>query len=298
MPSMLLLAAVTAFAVQSAPGEIIGLKIPIPGDQVAGTTSKLSEVEAELVARMAPQGQAERLLQYAIARHVGATDEIRARLPDWKGRITITPALDALLDAARNGDDLRVRAASLEIELAAMNISKTAAQVDALIEIIRANPIGARPSIYALGALANRGVAPTRIYEELRALALSPDEMVRYQAYDAIAKIGTDDTVADLVYAFHFDPSRRVRIDGGGCGVAHCGMLTRSQRMMAVPGLIAMADDAAVSAADRMFAFRALREITDETWTDDVTLWRDWYAAHGTETLERFRRFDAAQPPF
>jgi len=298
MPLMLLLAAAMTFSGQSVPGEIVGLKIPVPGDKVAGTTAKLSEVEADMIAHMPPQGQAERLLEYAIARHIGATDDIKARVPDWKGRIAITPALDALLDAARNGDDLRVRAASLEIELAAMNLSKTAPQVDALLEIVRANPSAARSAIYALGALANRGVEPTRIHGELRTLTQSPDEMVRYQAYDAIAKIGTDDTVADLVYGFHFDPSRRVRIDGGGCGVAHCGMLTRAQRMMAVPGLLAMADDASVAAADRLYAFRALREITDETLGDDVKLWRDWYAAHGVETMEKFRKFDASQPVF
>jgi len=37
---------------------------------------------------------------------------------------------------------------------------------------------------------------------------------------------------------------------------------------------------------------RALREITDETFGDDPATWRSWYAAHGADTLERFRRFD------
>ena len=31
---------------QSAPGEIVGHKIPVPGSKVEGTTAKLSEVEA------------------------------------------------------------------------------------------------------------------------------------------------------------------------------------------------------------------------------------------------------------
>ena len=52
---------------QSEPGEIVGQKIPVPGQQVEGTTAKLSEVEREMVARLSPQGQAERLLQYAIS---------------------------------------------------------------------------------------------------------------------------------------------------------------------------------------------------------------------------------------
>jgi hypothetical protein len=72
MPSVLL--------AQSAPGEIVGQKIPVPGETVEGTTARLSEVEAEIVARLPAQGQAERLLQYAISHHLGATDEIKTRV--------------------------------------------------------------------------------------------------------------------------------------------------------------------------------------------------------------------------
>src|SRR5262245_18387611 len=118
---------------QSAAGEIVGQKIPVPGDQVEGTSAKLSEVEAEIVARLPPQEQAERLLQYAISHHVGATDEIKARVRTWRGVISFTTALDTLLDVARNGDDLRFRAAALEIELAALNIAKASAAADALL---------------------------------------------------------------------------------------------------------------------------------------------------------------------
>jgi hypothetical protein len=37
--------------------------------------------------------------------------------------------------------------------------------------------------------------------------------------------------------------------------------------------------------------YRALREITDETLPDDPGRWREWYAAHGARTADRFRRF-------
>ena len=185
----------------------------------------------------------ERLLQYAISHHVGATDYIKARVSAWRGVIAFTTALDTLLDVARNGDDLRVRAAALEIELAALNIAKTSAQADALLERIAIDPTQSRQEIYVLGILANRGIATTRVHDALRGLARSENELIRYQAYAAIANIGTDETVSDLVDAFHHDPSAMVRIDGGGCGLAHCGMLTRAQRMLAVPGLIEMAAD-------------------------------------------------------
>jgi hypothetical protein len=286
------LALVTA---QTAPGEIAGHKLPVPGDKVEGTTAKLSEVEVEMVARLPPQGQAERLLQYAISHHVGATDDIKVRVKGWRGAITFTPALETLLDVARNGDDLRVRAAAIEIELAALNIMKTAPQVDALLGRIAVSPREDRQAIYILGILANRGVETDRIHQELRRLTHSEDDVVRLQAYAAIANIGTDDTVRDLVDGFHHDPSFSVRIDGGGCGLAHCGMLTRSQRMLAIPGLIEMAEDTGLDARDVTYAYRALREITDEAWPDIARQWREWYASHGAETTDRFRRFDGAR---
>ena len=285
-------------AAQELPGEIAGHKVPVPGEKVEGTTAKLSEVEAEMVAGMAPQAQAERLLQYAISHHVGATDEVKARVNRWRGAITITPSLETLLDVARNGDDLRVRAAAIEIELAAMNIAKTSAQVDALLQPIAASPKDARQEIYILGLLANRGVETDRLHYELRVLTRSEEDLVRYQAYAAIANIGTDETVADLVEGFHHDPSFAVRINGGGCGLAHCGMLTRAQRMLAVPGLIEMVEDKALASVDVSYAYRALREITDETLPDAAQPWREWYAAHGAETTDKFRRFEDGRRPF
>jgi HEAT repeat protein len=282
---------------QAAPREIEGHTIPVPGEKVEGTTARLSEVEAELVARLAPQGQAERLLQYAISHHAGATDDIKARVKGWRGVIAFTPPLETLLDVARNGDDLRVRAAAIEIELAALNIARTPAQVDVLLAKIAANPQDARQEIFILGDLANRGLETERIYNDLRVLARSEQPLVRLQAYAAIAQIGTNETVQDLVDAFHHDPSSMVRIDGGGCGLAHCGMLTRAQRMLAIPGLIEMVEDHALAAADVSYAYRALREITDEMLPDDPRLWRQWFAVHGAETTDKFRTFENGRTP-
>ena len=279
-------------AAQAWPGEIAGHRVPVPGDKVEGTTAKLSEVEAEMVARMAPQAQAERLLQYAISHHVGATDEVKARVNGWRGAIRNTPSLETLLDVARNGDDLRVRAAAIEIELAAMNIARTSAQVDAILRPIAVSPKDARWEIYMLGLLANRGIETDRIYYELRVLTRSGEDLVRYQAYAAISNIGTDATVGDLVEGFHHDPSSAVRIDGAGCGIAHGGMLTRAQRMLAIPGLLEMVEDRALGSVDVSYAYRALREITDETLPDNARQWREWYAVHGAEMTDKFRRFE------
>jgi hypothetical protein len=277
-------------AAQSQPGEIVGHTIKVPGPRLAGTTARLTEVEAEMVAALPPQGQAERLLQYAISRHSGATDEITTRVDGWRGRIVRTPSLETLVEVALNGSDLRVRAAAGEIELAAMNLRKTVTEVTRLIgEAHRQR----QPftELWALGILANRGVAAEAIVAELRAFARAEDEEVRFWAVSAIAWVGTDETAPDLVAAFRHDPSRRVRIDAAGCGLAHSGMLTRAQRMSAVPALIDMVEDPAVDRETVGYGYRALREITDATVHDDAAAWRQWFAAHGADTTDQFRKF-------
>src|SRR5262245_66594605 len=88
---------------QTQPGEIAGHKIRVPGETVDGTTGKLSEVEAEMVARLPPQAQAERLLQYAISHHAGATDEIKERVASWRGQMTQADALENAEGGTRTG---------------------------------------------------------------------------------------------------------------------------------------------------------------------------------------------------
>jgi hypothetical protein len=276
---------------QGMPGEIVGNKLPVPGKPVHGTTDQLSEVERDMVDHMDAQQQAERLLQYAISHHRGATDEIKARVKQWRGQIKQTDSLVTLMDVAMNGDDLRVRAACFEIDLAVANLAKSREQADALLQLAESDPQRAEYSIWYLGRLANRGVEVDRIHSQLRVWAHSESEPVRLRAVSAIADIGTDDTVPDLVEAFHHDPAFRVRIDAAGCGLAHCGMLTRAQRMEAVPGLIEMVEDKKLDAETVKYGYRALREITDQDTGDDPAPWRAWYAAHGAETTEHFRQF-------
>jgi HEAT repeats len=277
---------------QSAPGEIIGEKLPVPGKDVHGTTSKLSEVERDIVDGMDAQHQAEQLLQYAISHHHGATREIKLRAPQWRGRIALTSSMLTLMDVALNGEDLRVRAAAFEIDLAARNIEKTPETARALIQAVQNDPKDAWSATWVLGLLANRGVETQRILAELRALRAADDEQLRYWTVIAIGNIGSDETVPDLLAVFHHDRSHHVRIDAGGCSLAHCGMLTRAQRMQSVPGLIEMVEDPKLDAETVKYGYRALREITDETLPDKPELWRQWYADHGAETTERFRQFE------
>jgi HEAT repeats len=276
---------------QSVPGEIVGQRLPVPGRPVSGTTSQLSEVEREMVDHLPAQQQAERLLQYAISHHRGATDEIKVRVKQWRGQLKQTDSLVTLMDVAMNGDDLRVRAACFEIDLAVANLPKNSETAETLLQLAESDPQRTEFSIWYLGRLANRGVEVDRIHAQLRVWSHSESEPVRLRAVSAIADIGTDDTVPELVEAFHHDPAFRVRIDAAGCGLAHCGMLTRAQRMQSVPGLIEMVEDKKLDAETVKYGYRALREITDQDVGDEPALWREWYAANGAETTERFRQF-------
>jgi hypothetical protein len=262
---------------------------------VSGTTSELSEVERDIVDNLPPQKQAEQLLQYAISHHRGATKLIKARVEQWRGKIQYSKSLETLFDIALNGDDLRVRGAALELMLAADNVSKTPESAEDLIRKAKADRKNAASHIYVLGVLANRGVVPDTIHGELRVWANSDDPEIRLYAVNAIAMIGTDDTVPELLEAFHHDPSSLVRIQGGGCGLAHCGMLTRAQRMQAIPGLIEMVQDPKLDLSIVKYGYRALREITDQTIGDDAKQWQDWYDLHGGATTEKFRRFETDQ---
>ena len=155
--------------------------------------------------------------------------------------------METLTDVARNGANLRVRAAAIELELAAMNIARTAGQVDTLLARIAAGPKDARSAIYTLGLWAIAASRPIGSTTSCASLTRPTIPIVRYPGLCGHRQPRHRRTVADLVAAFHHDPDSRCRINGGGCGLAHCGMLTRAQRMLAIPGLLEMVEDKAVS---------------------------------------------------
>jgi HEAT repeat protein len=288
----LLLAALLAFASRSgalqALAEIIlsGHRLPAQGAPVAATHAKLSEHEIEALERLPPQQQAERLMQAAINHDEGATRMILAKVGSWRGHLKKTKAWDALVEqTALYSNDLRVRAAAIEAELAAYGLEKAPHWADGLMEGGRAHPENRPFDAWVLGMLANRGVETARIHDLLREWAHDPDESTRFWAVEGMALIGTGDTIPDLLDALRNDPSHRVR-ERGGCGLAKSGMLTREQRVTAVPGLIDIAADPATDPVTRNWTYQALREITNEPLPRNPAVWRDWFAEHGNERAE------------
>ena len=245
----------------------------------SASPSKLSDHEIEEIANLPAQQQAERLLERAVNHYDGALDLIGKSVDKWFGQLELQGQLASLLTTALNSNDLHVRAAALEIELAGYNLPKRAESADNLIERIRREP-SARPwALWMLGVLGNRGVETHRAFVTLMDHRNDPDEQTRYWTIEGLSLLGTDDTVAPLLEAFRTDPSPLVR-ERGGCGLAQSGMLTREQRLRAVPQLLKMTDDMTLDDVTRGWVFQALRDITGATISAQPDAWRAWWAQH------------------
>jgi hypothetical protein len=275
-------------AAQSTP-PTTGEQLPVPGRAVPADYSQLSEHNREWVLTQPPQAQMEFLLGAAINHDHGATDMINKMVEDWHGKLHFTKRFDDLSMTALYSNDLRVRAAAIEINLAVYNLSKTDETAEQLMASAEKSPAYRPYATWELGMLANRGVAPEKIHDFLRSYLHDPTQKTRFWAVEGLAHIGTDDTIKDFLDVFRNDPALEVR-ERAGCSLAKSGMLTREQRMLAVPGLIDLAYDPSLDATTRSWIYQALREITDEHLGNDPAAWRNWFSTAGAKRKEEFRQ--------
>jgi HEAT repeat protein len=178
---------------------------------------------------------------------------------------------------AINSDDLRVRAAAIEINLATRDLEKNSATIDALESDAHAGAQGPRSNaLWDIALLGNRGVQPERALQILMASVHDSNVNVRYWAVEGLAYLGTSETVAPLLEVFHDDPSPVIR-ERAACGLAQSGMLNEALRRSAVPQLLTFADDAALDPETKKWVFQALHDITGQTLPHDAAAWRNWY---------------------
>jgi hypothetical protein len=245
------------------------------------SASVLSEHHLEMLEAMAPQAQAEFLLERAINHYQGANEQIVARASHWRGNITLNKRLNGLFVTALNSDDLRVRAAAIELNLAALDLRKSSATLDQLEPDARAGAQGPRANaLWRIGLLGNRGVEPDRALQILLHSIHDENVNIRYWAVEGMAYLGTEDTIAPLLAVFHDDPSPVIR-ERAACSLAQSGMLSSKQRMTAVARLLDFADDPSLDDQTRSWVFQALRDITGQTMAPDAAAWRRWYASSG-----------------
>jgi hypothetical protein len=278
-------------AAQSAPPVTSGEQIPVPGRAIPADYGQLSEHNREWVGTQPPQIQAEFLLGAAINHDHGATDMINKMVDDWHGKLHFTNKIDDLQLTALYSNDLRVRAAAIEINLAVYKISKTNEDADHLMAEAEKSPSWRPFAMWELGMLANRGVELEKIHEFLRGYLHDPNEKTRHWTVEGIAHLGTDDTIKDFLDVFRNDPSLEVR-ERAGCSLAKSGMLTREQRMLAVPGLIDLAYDPSLDGTTRSWVYQALREITNEHMGNDPAAWKNWFSTQGAKRREEFKQGD------
>jgi HEAT repeat protein len=239
----------------------------------------LSEHEIEVLDSMSPQSQAELLLERSINHFRGANGQIAARVDRWRGNITLNARLNHLFVTAINSDDMVVRAAALEVDLAARNLEKNSATVDRLEPEARSGQQGPRANaLWDLGLLGNRGVESDRVAEILLGSIHDENVNVRYWAVEGLAYLGTDATIAPLLDIFRNDPSPVIR-ERAACSLAQSGMLNEQQRRTAVPRLLDYAEDYGLDEQTRGWVFQALRDITGQSLPHDPSAWRRWYFA-------------------
>ena len=254
---------------------ILALKsAPVPASPAKFSNHLAGELEA-----MTPQAQAELLLEESVNHYAGAIEMIEPRLEAWRGILQLTPKLSQLLETAMNSNDLRVRAAALELYLDAYNMRKDSSSVSTLEQRVGDEP-GARPwALWMLGALGNRGVEPISVLREELEFVHDANEGTRSSAVTGLSILGTDEAIEPLLDSFRNDPSPRVR-ERAACGLAQSGMFTQAQRMTVVPRLLDFAEDPSLDSQTRGWVYQALQDITGASLGSDLQAWRHWWNEH------------------
>lgn len=85
---------------------------------------------------MSQQERAEQLLSWSVNGFAGAREVLEGQVEQWLGEITMTPNLQAIQLMSMNSPNLRVRAAGIEVYLAAHSHGKSDEEAQRLIEEI------------------------------------------------------------------------------------------------------------------------------------------------------------------
>jgi len=230
------------------------------------------------LAQLSAQQQAERLLERALNHDRDAARAVIRNAQAWRGSLQLSSRLNGFLTAASTSSDLDLRAAALEVQLAAHNIAKSPQAAAHLIAMAEA---GGNPRLWALwmlGMLANRGVEPDRARQTLLAYVHDRNQQTRLWAVEGLAQVGNEDVVSPLLEVLHNDPSLEVR-ERAAHSLGRGGMLSPDLRLHAVPELLRFADNPTLPADTRRLVFQALRDITGQDLANDPAAWRRWQSS-------------------
>jgi len=255
-------------------------------------SAPLTDADVERIHTLPAQAQAEELLERAIGHDTRALELFDQQVESWTGEIRMTDRMKQLERRSEFSKDLRVRYASVDLNLALEGWQKNEQAANLLIERARTDPQHRAWAIYYLGMLAGRSVDYERIHGVLANYArYDQDAGVRQWAVEGMRFLGKDEVLDELFTSFTEDPATSVR-DRAGCNISDCGIFTRKQRMIMVPKLLDLAMNPRTTGQMRSWTFLALQEITDENLPADALAWSRWYQEHGSEKIAEFERLD------
>jgi hypothetical protein len=246
---------------------------------VPASNPRASNTDLEAISQLAPQQQAERLLQLAIERPDDSLSLIHKNLDAWRGHLEDTDQLFHIVLAAMDCNDPRVRVAAVEIDLVANNLRKSPQSLAKLRHQIETDPTGRYLALWRLGALGNRGVEPATVLSTLIHYTRDANQLTRFWAVEGIAMLGTEESIDPLLSILAHDPAKQIR-ERAAAGLAQSGMLTGEQRLAAVPQLLNLLDDDSLDAGTQDLVYASLQTITGAAFGRDPDAWREWWAHH------------------
>ena len=266
----------------------------IPGqaasELVSTTQPPPKAIDTEEILRLAPQQQAERLLELAIQQPDASLSLIRRNLTSWRGHLEDSDRLFHLVMDALNSNDPRVRVAAVEIDLAANNLEKAPESVEKLQRQVQSGSEERYMALWRLGALGNRGVEPSEVFRTLKLYTQSRNQEVRFWAVEGLAMLANKESVDTLLDILAHDPATQIRQRAANA-LSRSGLLTGEQRLSAVPDLLNLLDDDSLDAATQGLVSSTLEAVTGASFGKNAAAWRDWWAHHDSRETHPAHRY-------
>lgn len=247
------------------------------------------EFDTEEISHLAPQQQAERLLELAIQQPDPSLSLIHRNLTSWRGHLEDSDRLFHLVMEALKSDDPRVRVAAVEIDLAANNLMKAPESFEKLQRQIQSGSEERFMALWRLGAMGNRGVEPSEAFRTLKLYTHNRNQEVRFWAVEGLAMLGNRESIDALLDILVHDPAAQIR-QRAADALSRSGLLTGEQRLTAVPQLLNLLDDDSLDAPTQSLVSATLEAITGAAFGKNASAWRDWWAHHDSREKNPPRR--------